>query len=94
MPKKSNKKIWFVVEDIPQNTHFMMSVPTQAFITEWPKRGLGNKITRYFRCLKKIFRKCVMSVKNLTPKLNFWPIKCLNNLLGRCEFCRRLKSIP
>ncbi|MFA6272383.1 MAG: PEP-utilizing enzyme [Patescibacteria group bacterium] len=41
------KKIWEVVEDIPQNTIFMMEIPSEAFFSVYPKQGLGSFAREY-----------------------------------------------
>lgn len=55
MQNKAQKNLWCVVEDIPQNTIFMMGPPIKAFFELWPKKGLGDKLTKYFTLFKGDF---------------------------------------
>ncbi len=48
-----NKRKWFIVETIPQNTQFMMSINLQFMVQEYPRVGLGDKVKQYFTWFEK-----------------------------------------
>lgn len=53
--QKKSRAVWMVAAEIPQDTHFMMSEITRAYIREWPRWGLGDKVTKYFSHFEKDF---------------------------------------
>ncbi|MDD5039997.1 MAG: PEP-utilizing enzyme [Patescibacteria group bacterium] len=48
MPRAKHNNAWMMPAEIPETTIFMLSEPICFFIQQWPKRGLGGQVTRYF----------------------------------------------
>ena len=79
MPKNAKKDNWFVVEEIPQNTPFMMSVPAKFFMQEWPKLGLGGEVKRYFSLFDGDYSKMCYVRKEFEAQADFLSKKMLAN---------------
>jgi len=52
MLKKQVNNNWAKISEIPMNTVFMMSGALKFMMQEWPERGLGNKVSKYFTLYK------------------------------------------
>lgn len=74
-----NKEIWFAVEEIPQNHPFMMSGAVKFMIQEWPKRGLGNFVSKYFTWFEKDVGKMCYLRKEFDAQSNFLAQKMLSD---------------
>jgi phosphohistidine swiveling domain-containing protein len=71
------KETWAVLEEIPQNTPFMMSVAMQFFLQEWPDLGLGDKVTKYFTLFDGDFSKMCFVRKEFEAESDFLSRKML-----------------
>ena len=90
MPKQAKKQIWFTVEEIPNNNHFMMGFPARGFVSVWPKLGLGDKLEHYFTkfqdgmsCMcfpRDEFNRGADFLANKSLKDPAWAIRILKNV--------------
>src|SRR3989344_4159712 len=77
MVKKINVG-WFVVEEIPQNIPFMMGI-TKFMVQEWPKRGLGAEVKKYFTWFEKDSGKMCFVREEFDKQAEFLSHKMLEN---------------
>jgi len=77
MPKKHDIR-WFVVEEIPQNVPFVMGI-TRFMVQEWPKRGLGEGVKKYFTWFEKDLGRMVYIMKEFEKEADFLSQKMLRD---------------
>ena len=84
------KKTWKIVEEIPQNTIFMTGYPCKGFF-DWPKHGLGDKLSEYFTYHQGDFSQMVYIADEFDQQAEFlankvinepdWTLDFLNNII-------------
>lgn len=88
---------WFIPETIPQNTPFMMSIPLQFMVQEYPKYGLGNSVKYYFTWFDKDLSKMCYMRKEFDAQSDYiskkmlanpdWALKIIGNIEQYSKDC-------
>lgn len=92
MTKNNKKNIWIAPADIPQNTVFMMGPPLKFFFQEWPRRGLGDKLTKYFTLYKGDFSQMCYLRHEFDAEADFLSQKMLVNPLWALKIIDQVKN--
>ncbi|MBU2236264.1 hypothetical protein KKA01_04400, partial [Patescibacteria group bacterium] len=71
MKKGRTKKTYIAVEDIPQNTMFMMEIPCIAFFTVYPKQGTGSFEKEYITYFDGDFSQMIYVQKEFEAQCKF-----------------------
>lgn len=87
-----DKEKWFVAEDIPQNTPFMMSVVFKFIFQEWPRYGLGNKLKKYFTLFEGDFSRQCYVKKEFQAQAEFLSNKMIEDLDWALEGMEKIRS--
>lgn len=87
-----SKKAYIAVEDIPQNTIFMMEIPSIAFFTVYPKQGSGNFENEFITHFDGDFSQMIYVQKEFEAQCKFLADKVMKKPKWTLSVMKRIEE--